>query len=358
MTIDSSNTLYVIYRDPVSSKASVMKLIAGTNSWTQVGLAEFSLGNIDSPSISIDKNNVPYVSYSDWGYEKRAVVMKYNGNNWTYVGSPGFSAGWANWLSMALDKNGNPFLTFDNGGAFAYGLNFNPDANVNSIICEGSTINFIGNGGTSYNWTGPNSYNSNSQTPSISNASSNNDGIYSVTIASGSCTATNTLNVQVNPSPTLTATTTATLLCQGNSVVLSANGTATYTWNTGSNTASISVSPTATTSYSVMGTDNIGCIGLATITQSVDLCQGFTDLDNETSGMLVYPNPATNVLNIVTNNISSNVLIYNSIGSLIYNEIHFNSIKLDIKNLVKGIYFLELTNSENNITQKSKFVIE
>ena len=48
-------------------------------------------------------------------------------------------------------------------------------------------------------------------------------------------------------------------VCQGNSITLNASGLNTYTWSTSATTASVSVSPTVTTSYSVAGTTTAGC---------------------------------------------------------------------------------------------------
>lgn len=61
---------------------------------------------------------------------------------------------------------------------------------------------------------------------------------------------TSTLNISATPSNTI---------CLGNTATLLASGVATYTWSSGANTPSISVSPTVTTSYTVNGTNALGC---------------------------------------------------------------------------------------------------
>ena len=48
-------------------------------------------------------------------------------------------------------------------------------------------------------------------------------------------------------------------LCLGNSISLSATGAATYSWSNGGSTPAITVSPTSSTSYTVVGTDANGC---------------------------------------------------------------------------------------------------
>jgi len=71
-------------------------------------------------------------------------------------------------------------------------------ATVNGPILEvGNTIQLNASGGTSYSWTGPNSFTSNQQNPSIPNAQTNNSGLYTVTVANGSCTTTASANITV-----------------------------------------------------------------------------------------------------------------------------------------------------------------
>ncbi|MCC6182218.1 MAG: T9SS type A sorting domain-containing protein [Bacteroidia bacterium] len=78
-------------------------------------------------------------------------------------------------------------------------------------------------------------------------------------------------------SPTVAITGT-TAICSGNSAILTANGTVdTYTWSTTANTASISVTPTMTTTYSVSGTNSVGCVSnMATQTLTVNMLPTLT----------------------------------------------------------------------------------
>ena len=61
----------------------------------------------------------------------------------------------------------------------------------------------------------------------------------------------------------VTVSATPSVVCQGSStsVTLTASGASSYTWNTGSNSSSIVVTPTAVSSYTAMGTNSLGCIG-------------------------------------------------------------------------------------------------
>lgn len=75
------------------------------------------------------------------------------------------------------------------------------------------------------------------------------------------CTTTKTLAVQVNPLPNLTASASPSIMCSGNSSTLVASGASSYSWTPpgGAQPATIVVSPTANTVYSVTGASAAGC---------------------------------------------------------------------------------------------------
>ncbi|MBL7912618.1 MAG: SBBP repeat-containing protein [Bacteroidia bacterium] len=80
-------------------------------------------------------------------------------------------------------------------------VSLNPIAATNNTVCAGSSINFsVTTTGTvtpTYSWSGPNSFTSNSQTPSIATAASIHSGVYTVTVTNGSCIETATTQVNV-----------------------------------------------------------------------------------------------------------------------------------------------------------------
>lgn len=127
-----------------------------------------------------------------------------------------------------------------------------------SLICSGNsaTLNVAGAGGTgtlSYLW-------SNNSTSVATVVTPTTNTVYSVTaIDANSCTATSTLNVNISQNPTVTVS--GSVVCVGSSIVLTANGASSYTWNTSANTSTISVSPTVTTVYTVSGQSSAGCSG-------------------------------------------------------------------------------------------------
>jgi hypothetical protein len=85
---------------------------------------------------------------------------------------------------------------------------------------------------------------------------------YTVSVIDGAgCASTASVNLTVNALPAVTATTSpSSSVCIGSSATLQGSGAATYSWNPGSLTgATVSVSPTTNTIYTVTGTQANGC---------------------------------------------------------------------------------------------------
>ncbi|MBL7910581.1 MAG: T9SS type A sorting domain-containing protein [Bacteroidia bacterium] len=69
--------------------------------------------------------------------------------------------------------------------------------------------------------------------------------------------------------PTVVLSASQTTICNGASVNLTASGATTYTWNTTAQTSSISVTPSVTTTYTVVGENAPGCPDTKTISITV-----------------------------------------------------------------------------------------
>lgn len=104
-------------------------------------------------------------------------------------------------------------------------------ASANSPVCTGQTILLSSLGGTSYQWNGPNGFNSFVQNPSISNASGVHAGTYVVTVTDAEgCKDTAHTHVVVQDGVTLTATATIPN-CPGDTLFLFASGGTSYLWS-------------------------------------------------------------------------------------------------------------------------------
>ena len=135
-------------------------------------------------------------------------------------------------------------------------LNVNPapqiDAGNDLSLCQGDNFQFNATSNGTFNWNGGFINNQIIQ-PSV--------GINEYIAISSSlqgCTKADTIIVIVNALPIVNAGNDITI-CIGNSTLLNATGATTYQWSNGSSNGN-SVNPTLTTTYSVIGTDNNGCL--------------------------------------------------------------------------------------------------
>lgn len=101
---------------------------------------------------------------------------------------------------------------------------------ANGASCNGNTIYLIASGGTSYSWTGPNSYTSSLQNFALTNSTTAMSGIYTVTVTDANgCVSTDTASVLIHQTPQAVSITSAST-CVGGPLLLSAAGTGTINW--------------------------------------------------------------------------------------------------------------------------------
>lgn len=131
-----------------------------------------------------------------------------------------------------------------------------------SVGCSGSPVTLTASGATSYTWSA-NAGGVNTASTVVTPTSTTQYTV-SGTGANG-CSSSTTTTVVINTT-TLAVNPTAATICPGYSLTLSASGANTYTWSTGANTASIIVTPTVTTTYTVGGTSGCG-----TFTNSIQI---------------------------------------------------------------------------------------
>lgn len=89
-------------------------------------------------------------------------------------------------------------------------------------------------------------------------------------IVSGCVSTTRTaVTLTINPQP-IAAITGDNVICNGESTTLTASGGSVYAWNTLATTASITVAPTITTTYTVTVSNTEGCLDIESITVTVN----------------------------------------------------------------------------------------
>jgi hypothetical protein len=200
--------------------------------------------NVICAGNNITLNGNGAVSYAWTGGVTNGVAFSpASSGSYTVVGTAANSCTAA--ASIAITVNSNPTVVA---------------TPASTTVCSGVNVSFAGSGASTYAWSGGITNN----TPFAANTSNN----YTVTgTAANGCTSTAVAALNVNQTPTLVATASPSAACSGGNVTLTGSGATTYTWSNGiSNGASIT--PTATSSYTVTGTTG-ACSGSAAVTVNV-----------------------------------------------------------------------------------------
>ena len=247
-------------------------------------------------------------------------------------------------------------------------------ASSNSPICEGDTIQLssIASGGTgllTIAWTGPNSYSSSAQDPSILNATSAMAGNYTVTATdANNCKDQSTVGVVINPLPTVdTFNFTQGTGADSNKISFTAvnvsNADSTI-WDFGdgntdnSNTGNPDHTYPASGSYTVTLIVKNDC-GADTVTRSITVEPLGINGITLNSAIIVYPNPANNTV-YVENKAGiqiSSMVIKDVTGKTILN-INPGTKKqaVDVSQLSNGVYYL-YTEMANGVKASQKINI-
>lgn len=167
-----------------------------------------------------------------------------------------------------------------------------------NTICDGSSTNLVGNGAVNYSWSTGSTANNENFSPNITTT-------YTLTGDNGAgCTAVQEFTVIVNPLPTLFIGGYPTI-CLGDTAFLSASGASTYLWAPATALSSTTISnplafPSASTDYTVTGTDPNGCsnttvvsitvnpLPTLTVTTTNVTCYGACDGTSTASGASSY----------------------------------------------------------------------
>jgi len=162
-----------------------------------------------------------------------------------------------------------------------------------SSICDGDTITLTATGGGSYLWNTTETNASITVSPSVTT-------IYSCVVANGACDTFVVDTVTVDPSVPASITGDSSI-CIGDTITLTATGGGTYLWNTGETSASITVSPSATTTYfcvvsngacdtTVSNTISVDSSVIASITGNSSICDGEATTLTATGGDFYFWN--------------------------------------------------------------------
>jgi large repetitive protein len=173
------------------------------------------------------------------GAVTQSIVVSTTGNYWVTVTDINSCSATSAPVSVNANSNPTPTIT----------------ANGPTTFCQGGSVTLTSSLASSYLWS------TGATTQSITVSAAGN---YTVTVTDGNgCSGTSQpTSVSINPNPVPTVSANGpTTLCQGQNVQLTSSVAASYLWNTGATTQSITVS--AAGSYFVTVTDVNGCVGVS-----------------------------------------------------------------------------------------------
>lgn len=175
-----------------------------------------------------------------------------------------------------------------------------PTASSNSVVCPKTTLSLFATSTTSgvtYSWTGPNSFTSSMQNPSINNATYGMAGTYYVTASKSGCTSPpdSAVVAVAITTPTPSASSNSPI-CEKQTLELTSstvNG-ATYKW-TGPNSFSASTPNTVATLQSA----NSNAVGTYYLTAIINGCESLPDSTtvavNKAPSIAIYPSPGDSI---------------------------------------------------------------
>jgi gliding motility-associated-like protein len=179
-----------------------------------------------------------------------------------------------------------------------------PVAGNNGPLCTGNTLNLTASSVTpsvAYTWSGPSTYGSGAQNPSIPNVALSNAGIYSVTATLNNCTsAAAATTVVINPTPVISGTTFLNpTTCGGTNGSITINGLTpgtTYTVN-----YNLGVAPQPGASATSAAGGSITLSGLGTGTYS-NITVALNGCPSAAAGPVTLVNPSAPATPVASSN--------------------------------------------------------
>lgn len=230
-------------------------------------------------------------------------------------------------------------------------------------VCAGDTVRFETDNipGYTYRWL-----NNNAAIPgaSFDRFPATISGAYSVEVTNGSRKDTSeVVNVIVNPLPTVALTGNPDTLCKNAGAITLSGGSPAGGTFSGTGVTGGSFNPaaagTANTVITYEYTDNNGCTASATETIVVKVC---SSIDKISGDILfnMYPNPASSVLNIETDQqlFGTTIQMLDITGKVISTQaIENNKTMFNVSNFANGNYFFRVVNKQNETLVNGKFAV-
>lgn len=306
--------------------------------------------------FDISNPNAPFLA----GYFDTYPQAGGNNNTW-----PGGAAYEGQWGAYPFFPSKNIFALDQKNGIFMLSTHLYTNAlptptvsfTAPTQLCAGAVVNFSNTtaGASTYTWSfaGGSPATSTLSNPTVTY---NTTGVFNVILSAGNGTtqATTTSTLSVKQITATTSFTHATCFaCNNASIkVIASGGTApyTYTWlpSGGSNSVAMDLFPGC---YTVQILDSQTCSSSKTV--CVSHTTGFESMLLSDSGFDVFPNPAGNVLTVRSSLQTFEYSLYSTTGQCVMKGGSLSGLQsLDVSDLSRGLYFLELKSEEVSLRKK------
>ncbi|MFN8711228.1 MAG: T9SS type A sorting domain-containing protein [Bacteroidota bacterium] len=258
----ANNAVAYVWMPGNLTSASIIVTPSVTTTYTVTGYSADGCPSTETVTVVVNPNPVVTATTNDSVICNGASAVLNAGGAASYLWLPGNLTGSSVTVTPASNTTYIVIGTDANGCADSAAVTVEvlplPTVTLyttSAVICAGDSAELSVTGAPSYNWMPGNL---SGDTISVSPATTTT---YTVTgIAANGCTDTAMVTVVVNPLPVVVASAANYTICNGNSAFLNASGAVNFNWMPGNlNGASVTVTPTATTNYTVTGTDANGC---------------------------------------------------------------------------------------------------
>jgi subtilisin-like proprotein convertase family protein len=121
----------------------------------------------------------------------------------------------------------------------------------------------------------------------------------------------------------------------------------------GASTLTPALYPATTTQYTLTVTDANGCSSIDSLLVDVGTCDAINELNEKESGLSIFPNPTSDLVNVLINDSNFSLVLMDALGKELLKSSNLNhKTVINLQNVEPGIYFIYLINSNKQIIIK------
>lgn len=270
--------------------------------------------------------------------------------NWN-VGGTGASITFSPQNTTLLVVTGTNLNGCSNAASITASVLTSPQLAITSSannICSGNPLTLSASGANSYTWSNGLGNQATITTPAQIGLT------YSVTgTGTNGCSHTRTIAPTVLASPVLSVSSVPATICNGDQLLISASGAFNYLWSNNAVGNSIVVSPSITSTYTLIGSSAQNCNASITVTVNVSECTGIAK-QNSNNNITIYPTPASTVIKIqLPGDETYTITLTNSIGQQLATRSNcMGEQQLMVDELPNGVYFITCYNSNSKVAKR------